>query len=36
VARHRLLGFIPIAPVFDGSLKIGENVRKLRPVESPA
>jgi MoaA/NifB/PqqE/SkfB family radical SAM enzyme len=33
VARHHVLGFIPIAPIFDGSLKVGETVRRLRPPE---
>jgi MoaA/NifB/PqqE/SkfB family radical SAM enzyme len=36
VARHQILGFIPIAPIFTGSMKIGERVRKLRPAESAA
>jgi sulfatase maturation enzyme AslB (radical SAM superfamily) len=36
VARHQLFGFIPIGSIFSGSLKVGEQVRKLRPSESPA
>jgi MoaA/NifB/PqqE/SkfB family radical SAM enzyme len=36
VARHKLFGFIPVGSIFDGSLKVGEKVRKLRPAESPA
>jgi organic radical activating enzyme len=37
VARHELFGFIPVASIFNGSLKVGESVRKLRPaVESAA
>jgi sulfatase maturation enzyme AslB (radical SAM superfamily) len=36
VARHQLFGFIPVGSIFDGSLKVGEKVRKLRPAESPA
>jgi sulfatase maturation enzyme AslB (radical SAM superfamily) len=35
VARHQLFGFIPVGSIFNGSLKVGESVRKLRPaVES--
>jgi organic radical activating enzyme len=34
VARHRLLGVIPLAPVFAGSMKVGDRVRRLRPAES--
>jgi MoaA/NifB/PqqE/SkfB family radical SAM enzyme len=36
VGRHRLFGVIPVGTIFSGSLKIGERVRRLRPVESPA
>jgi MoaA/NifB/PqqE/SkfB family radical SAM enzyme len=36
VARHRMLGVIPIAPLFTGSLKVGQRMRRLRPVESKA
>jgi hypothetical protein len=36
VARHQLFGFIPVGTIFSGSLKIGEHLRRLRPVESPA
>ena len=36
VARHRILGFIPIAPLFTGSLKIGDRLRRMRPAESSA
>ena len=36
VARHQLFGVIPVGSIFDGSLKVGERVRKLRPAESPA
>jgi MoaA/NifB/PqqE/SkfB family radical SAM enzyme len=36
VARHQILGFIPIGPIFTGSLKVGERVRRLRPAESHA
>jgi len=33
VARHQLFGFIPVGAIFNGSLKIGERMRRLRPVE---
>jgi MoaA/NifB/PqqE/SkfB family radical SAM enzyme len=36
VVRHQILGFIPIAPIFTGSLKVGQRVRRMRPAESPA
>jgi MoaA/NifB/PqqE/SkfB family radical SAM enzyme len=36
VARHRLGGLIPVGAIFDRSLKVGERVRRLRPVEEPA
>lgn len=36
IARHNLLGFIPVAALFSGSMKIGERVRRLRPAETPA
>lgn len=36
VARHQLFGFIPVGSIFSGSVKVGEQVRKLRPAESPA
>jgi MoaA/NifB/PqqE/SkfB family radical SAM enzyme len=36
VARHQILGFIPIGPIFAGSLKVGEHVRRMRPTESHA
>jgi MoaA/NifB/PqqE/SkfB family radical SAM enzyme len=36
VARHRLFGFVPVGSIFRGSVKVGEQVRKWRPVESPA
>jgi MoaA/NifB/PqqE/SkfB family radical SAM enzyme len=32
IARHRLLGVIPVAAIFNGSMKIGEQVRRLRPA----
>ena len=36
MARHQLWGFIPLGAIFSGSVKVGEQVRKLRPAESPA
>jgi MoaA/NifB/PqqE/SkfB family radical SAM enzyme len=36
VVRHRLFGFVPIGQIFNGSLKVGERVRRLRPTESHA
>ena len=36
VARHHLFGFIPVGSIFNGSLKVGANVRKLRPAVEPA
>jgi len=34
VARHRLFGVVPIAPLFNSSMKVGERVKRLRPVEA--
>jgi MoaA/NifB/PqqE/SkfB family radical SAM enzyme len=36
VARHQIFGFIPVGSIFTGSVKVGEQVRKLRPAESAA
>jgi MoaA/NifB/PqqE/SkfB family radical SAM enzyme len=36
VARHQLFGFIPVGAIFSGSVKIGHQVKKLRPAESVA
>jgi organic radical activating enzyme len=36
LARHHLLGFIPVDSLFAGSLRIGEQVRRMRLVESHA
>ena len=33
VARHRLFGFVPVGAIFAGSLKVGEQLRRLRPIE---
>jgi MoaA/NifB/PqqE/SkfB family radical SAM enzyme len=34
VARHQLFGFIPIGSLFNGSLKVGERMKRLRPAEA--
>jgi organic radical activating enzyme len=36
VARHDLFGFIPVGAIFNGSLKVGDRVRKRRPAVEPA
>ena len=36
VARHRLFGFVPVGRIFTGSVKVGEQMRRLRPGESTA
>jgi len=36
VERHRILGVVPIGPIFTGSLKLGQRIRRLRPAESEA
>jgi MoaA/NifB/PqqE/SkfB family radical SAM enzyme len=36
VARHKLWGFVPVGAIFSSSVKVGERVRRLRPMESPA
>jgi sulfatase maturation enzyme AslB (radical SAM superfamily) len=36
VARHHLFGVIPVGSIFSGSMKVGERVRRLRPLESHA
>jgi len=36
VARHQLFGVIPVGAIFNGSLKVGHRVRKLRPAAEPA
>ena len=33
VARHRLFGFIPVGKIFNGSLKVGEQMRRTRAIE---
>jgi organic radical activating enzyme len=33
VARHRLFGFIPVGTIFNGSLKVGEQMRRTRAIE---
>jgi sulfatase maturation enzyme AslB (radical SAM superfamily) len=34
VARHHVWGFIPVGSIFTGSLKVGEKMRRLRPLEA--
>jgi organic radical activating enzyme len=36
VARHQLFGFIPVGAIFNGSLKLGQRVKRLRPIETNA
>ena len=36
VARHQIFGFIPVGSIFDGSMKVGERIRRMRPAESHA
>jgi MoaA/NifB/PqqE/SkfB family radical SAM enzyme len=36
VARHQIFGVIPVGSIFSGSLKVGEQVRRLRPIETTA
>jgi MoaA/NifB/PqqE/SkfB family radical SAM enzyme len=36
LGRHQLLGFIPVGRIFDGSLRLGARVRRLRPAEGHA
>jgi MoaA/NifB/PqqE/SkfB family radical SAM enzyme len=33
VARHQLFGLIPVGAIFNGSLKVGQRVKRLRPAE---
>jgi hypothetical protein len=33
VGRHKLFGFIPVGQIFAGSLKVGHQVRRMRPAE---
>jgi MoaA/NifB/PqqE/SkfB family radical SAM enzyme len=32
IARYRVFGLIPVGSIFNGSMKIGEQVRRLRPA----
>ena len=36
VARHQLFGIIPVGSIFNGSLKLGERMKRLRPAASHA
>lgn len=33
VARHHLWGFIPVGSIFTGSVRVGEQLKRLRPAE---
>jgi MoaA/NifB/PqqE/SkfB family radical SAM enzyme len=33
VARHKLFGFVPVGSIFAGSMKVGQHVRRMRPIE---
>ena len=36
IGRYQIFGFIPVGAVFTKSLKVGERMRRLRPVEPTA
>jgi MoaA/NifB/PqqE/SkfB family radical SAM enzyme len=36
VARHRIFGLVPVGRIFSGSMKVGERMKRLRPVASNA
>jgi MoaA/NifB/PqqE/SkfB family radical SAM enzyme len=36
LGRYRILGFVPVGSIFDRSLKLGERMKRLRPVPSNA
>jgi MoaA/NifB/PqqE/SkfB family radical SAM enzyme len=36
VARHQIFGFIPVGAIFTGSLKVGDQLRRMRPAEPTA
>ena len=36
LGRYRILGFVPVGSIFERSLKLGERMRRLRPVASNA
>jgi organic radical activating enzyme len=33
VARHKIFGFVPVGSIFAGSMKVGQQVRRIRPIE---
>jgi MoaA/NifB/PqqE/SkfB family radical SAM enzyme len=33
VARHQVFGVIPVEPIFTGSMKVGKQFRRIRPLE---
>jgi MoaA/NifB/PqqE/SkfB family radical SAM enzyme len=36
VARHKIFGFVPVGSIFAGSVKVGQQVRRMRPIEPSA
>ncbi|MGE3178523.1 MAG: radical SAM protein [Vicinamibacterales bacterium] len=34
VARHQLWGIIPVGTIFTGSVKVGEQIKRFRPIEA--
>jgi MoaA/NifB/PqqE/SkfB family radical SAM enzyme len=36
LGRYRILGFVPVGSIFAGSMKVGERMKRLRPVPSNA
>lgn len=36
LARHQLFGFIPVGRIFQGSMKVGDRMKRLRPAEPTA
>jgi MoaA/NifB/PqqE/SkfB family radical SAM enzyme len=36
VARHQLFGFVPVGAIFEGSVRVGDRLRRLRPADSTA
>ena len=36
ISRHRVFGVIPVGSLLNGSIKVGDVMRRLRPAESQA
>lgn len=36
VARHKVWGFVPVGSLLSGSVKVGERIRRMRPLETHA